>query len=146
MPPFTHPRPGLELDWLGVDRRGHIGLFSSGGYGPIPKAVADHLTEVEAALDRLNLLPVLGSCAESPQGNWDYSSWIEPARRGIFGFDWGPSRNPPYARLTVPSAPVSVNDIADPAVKAAALLVRLPIDFQETTSVDAEEMGVALNS
>jgi hypothetical protein len=146
MPQFTHPRQGYELDWLGVDRRGHVGLFSSGGYGPIPKAVADNLTEVEAALDRLNILPVLEPCAESPEGDGDYSSWIEPGRRGIFGFDWGPTRNPPYARLTVPSAPVSVNDIADPALKAAALLVRLPVDFQETTSIDADEMGVALNS
>jgi hypothetical protein len=146
MPQLTHPRQGLELDWLGVDLRGHVGLFSSGGYGPIPKAVADHLTEVDAALNRLNMLPVLGPCAESPEGDWDYSSWIEPARRGIFGFDWGPTKNPPYARLTVPLAPVSINDIADPALKAAALLVRLPVDFQETTSIDADEMGVALNS
>jgi hypothetical protein len=146
MPQFTHPRQGYELDWLGVDRRDHVGLFSSGGYGPVPKAVADRLTEVEAALDRLNMLPVLGPCAESPQGDGDYSSWIEPARRGIFGFDWGPTRNPPYARLTVPSVPVSVNDIADPALKAVALLVRLPVDFQETTSIGPDDMGVVLNS
>ena len=146
MPQFTHPRQGLELDWLGVDFRGHVGLFSSGGYGPIPKAVADHLTEVDAAVERLDMLPVLGPCARSPEGDCDYSSWIEPARRGIFGFDWGLTKNPPYARLTVPSAPVSVSDIADAALRAAALLVRLPVDFQETTSIDAYGMGVALNS
>lgn len=31
---------GLELDFLAVDRDGHVALFCTAGYGPIPEATA----------------------------------------------------------------------------------------------------------
>ncbi len=136
MPTFAaHPTPGLELDWLAVDHQGHVGLFLSGGYGPVPREVIDHLHEVEVAVGRVGMLPVVGACAVSPQGDGDFSDLIEPARRGFFGFDWGPVRNPPYARLTVPATPMLIDDIHDPHVRAAAALVALPVNFEETTSI-----------
>jgi hypothetical protein len=54
---FTHPDPGKELDWLATDVNGRIGLFSTGGDGPMPEAVVEHLLQVKAALDRLVVLP-----------------------------------------------------------------------------------------
>jgi hypothetical protein len=49
VPVFAHPERGPELDWPGTDYRGHVAVFSSGGCGPAPEAVVDHLPEVAAA-------------------------------------------------------------------------------------------------
>jgi hypothetical protein len=141
---FIHPMPGFELDWLGIDIHGHVGLFSSGGEGPIPRAVFEHLAEVETAIEHLNVLPVLGTCAQSPRGSGDYSSWIEPARRGLFGFDWEPGTGGPYVRLTIPSCAITIEDLADPDVQKSSLLVRLPIDFYNVSSIDRDALGVDL--
>jgi hypothetical protein len=141
---FRHPRLGYEVDWLGVDAHGHLGLFSTGGQGPIPEDVVRHLADVEAAVQRLLTLPVVGECAESPTGGGDYDSWIEPARRGIFGFDWGPIEAPPYVRLTVPSNPVSLDDVADSAIRRAASLAQVPLDFQTTSRIGADDLGIPL--
>ncbi len=144
MSAFSHPTPGLELDWLAVDLNHHVGLFSTGGQGPVPEIVVAHLTQVEAAIQRLRDLPIVGACAESPSGAGNFAFWIEPCRRGLFGFDWGPVAVGPYARFTVPAHIVQVGDIADTLVREIAQLVQLPTQFTEVTAIDVDELGVAL--
>ena len=34
--PRDHPLWGREFDWLGIDRHGHVAVFSNAGYGPLP--------------------------------------------------------------------------------------------------------------
>lgn len=140
----AHPNPGFELDWLARDEAGQVGLFSTGGQGPVPRVVVDHLAAVETAIRRLPSLPVLGPCAESPGGGGNFESWIEPSRRGFYGFDWGPVPVGPYARITVPSRVLMVDDIEDEAVRTAVMLVRLPLDFSQVSEVDQPQLGVEL--
>jgi hypothetical protein len=141
---FSHPNPGFEFDWLAVDSAGLMAIFSSGGHGPVPKRVVDGLAAVETAIEHLRLLPVVGMCAESPPGGGNYEFWTEPARRGLFGFDWGPVSDGPYVRLTVPSHPVRVGEVDDQAIQAAARLVVLPIDFRNVLHVEIEDLAVEL--
>ena len=131
---------GFELDWLAVDAAGHIGLFSSGGYGPVPVAVVNHLGDVEEALKRLAVMPVTGECVEEPTGA-RFEFWIEPARRGFFGFDWGPGWEGPFTRLTVPSRPLKVADLVDRDFQTASALVQLSIEFNMATHVEASAIG-----
>jgi hypothetical protein len=141
---FDHPDEGIELDWLALDVDEHVGLFSTGGYGPVPRVVVERLEDVERAIGRLSLLKVVGPCADSPVGSGHYESWTEPCRRGLFGFDWGPVRTSPYSRLTVPSRPVHVRELDDALVGEAAALVRLSVDFQLATAIQVEDLGVEL--
>jgi hypothetical protein len=141
MTAFSHPRPGVELDWLAVDIRGHVALLSSSGQGPIPRVVVDRLPDVEAAIEALPLLPILGPCAESPTGGGNYGFWIEPCRRGLFGFDWGPVSVGPYARVTVPSLPVLIDQISAVAVHKAAKLVKLAVDFGRVAALASQNLG-----
>ena len=141
---FKHPRPGVELDWLAVDIHGHIGLFSTGGLGPVPKAVVERLGEVDDALARLALLPVTGECADEPRGPGNFSFWIEPSRRGIYGFDWGPVHHGEFTQLTTPAAPITAAEISDDQIRAAAGLVWLPIAFEEARHLLPEALGVDL--
>ena len=136
---------GVELDWLAVDEAGHVGLFSSGGRGPVPIAVLDHMHDVEEALQRLIALPIQGECSESPRGGGNYNFWIEPARRGLFGYDFGAVPQGPFARVAVPSVPLIVTELADFDVRKAALLVRIPIDLKYAPHVAAIDLGVELD-
>jgi hypothetical protein len=86
----------------------------------------------------------LGHCAEAPSGGGSFEFWIEPCRRGLFGFDWGPVRLGPYARITVPTHPVLIDEIQDEAVSYAAALVRLAFDFSQASAVEQTALGVAL--
>jgi hypothetical protein len=133
---------GYELDWLAVDRIGNVGLFSSGGWGPVPAVVAEHFGDVSAAIDSIRGLPVLGECAEAPTGDGDYSFWIDPARKGIFGFDWGPTTDGPFVRLTIPSHPIRIGEVMDPAVRSAAGLVRLMVEFASAQYILRTQIGV----
>lgn len=105
--------------------------------------VVDNLSRVTAAADLLPTLPIIGECAEQPEPLIDYSFLVERARRGLFGFDWGPVRTPPYARLTVPSKPASVASLPE-AIRGAAALVLLPLDFREVPAIHVEDLSIAL--
>jgi hypothetical protein len=132
------------LDWLASDQAGHVALFSTGGNGPVPQVVADHLADVQTAIKQLSTLPILGPCAESPSGGGNFESWIEPCRRGLFGFDWGPVPVGPYARITVPSRILMVHDIADEALRSTAMLVQLLVDFSRVSELDQSQLRVEL--
>lgn len=137
---YRQPKPGFELDWLALDANDHVAIFSAAGHGPIPRIVAQHLDDVEKAIESLRSLPILGECSECPTGDDDYSFWIEPARRGIFGYDWGGTDVPPYARVTAPSRPVTIREIDEDLIRNAASLVRLPIDFSSARAVDDQQL------
>src|SRR5438094_7486331 len=141
---FDHPRPGEEVDWLAVDRNGRVGLFSSAGYGPVPVSVAAQLDRVERAVGKVNSLAVVGTAVDVPANDSNYSFWIDPARRGIFGYDWGPVASEPYARIATPSRPIVIDEIAERDVAVAALLVRLPLDFEASPQIGVADRQVPL--
>jgi hypothetical protein len=141
---FRHPRPGEELDWLAIDVHGHIGLFSTGGRGPVPKTVAAHLDAVASAVEQLNAMAVTGECADQPAGPGNFSFWVEASRRGIYGFDWGPVMEGSFAQVTTPTRPVTIGATANRAVEEAALLVKLPVAFEEARNLYVDALGVAL--
>lgn len=140
---WKHPRPGIEVDWLAIDVNGRVGLFATGGYGPVPQAVIDRLCDVEAATAHIAELPINGECQQPPDdaGGVNHSFWIEPARRGLFGFDWGPVATPPYARLTVPSNPIHVSSLPT-KMRDAARLAPLAVDFVKQSRLDVDDLGV----
>jgi hypothetical protein len=118
---FEHPTPGKQLEWLAVDLAGHVALFTSGGYGPVPFSVSAHAAQVRRA--------VLG---------------IEPLREGMFTYEWGPAASEPYVRRDAPARPVRIDALDDREVAAAALLARLPLEFGDSARLAAADLGVPL--
>jgi hypothetical protein len=130
---------------LAGQRSGTTSRFSAqAAIGPVPQVVADHLSDVQTALKRLSSSAILGPCAESPSGEGNFETWIEPSRTGLFGFDWGPVPVGPYARITVPSRSLMVHDIEDEALRSTAMLVQLPVDFSQVSELDQSQLGVKL--
>ena len=100
---------GVEFDWFAVDAVGHIGHFSTAGWGPVPLRVLDRLdaahTDALWSLGkRLLELPVVGQATGHRPGRMD--DWLELARRGLFCFDWQQNFSGPYQRIATPSIPV----------------------------------------
>jgi len=58
--PRTDQFAGFEFDWPGVDQHGHVAVFISWGWGPLPAGVDQHLDEVDAAMERIQELPAIG--------------------------------------------------------------------------------------
>ena len=133
---------GGEFDWFAVDAAGHVGHFSTAGYGPVPLPVLDRLDaaqqdEVWALGERLLELPVVGPAGGHLPGRID--DWLELARRGLFGFDWQ-HWSGPYRRAATPGVPIGV--VALPAeLQRLVRLVELPgVRFAELESVRPEEL------
>src|SRR5205823_1220942 len=133
---FSHPRSGSELDWLATDLDDNVGLFSTGGYGPVPRVVADRLDRIEAAVGRLGTSQSLGSVLRVPQVGATSTSGLNRAGEGCTGLIGVRSLSDLIARLTVPARPVVTAAIADEAVREAARLVRLPVRFAAIDALD----------
>jgi hypothetical protein len=85
---------GLEFDWFAVDCDGHIGHFSSAGYGPIPQAVLDQADAQEQLLAYFQEQPKQtdAELMIAPAGTLD--DWLAIARQGVFSYDYGVSYGP----------------------------------------------------
>jgi hypothetical protein len=128
-----HPRCEVEFDWLAVDPQGHVAVFTTAGYGPVPMEVDPHLTEVDAALDQVKRLPDLESPDEIRLRFNEFSDWHAYSAKGFYAYDWngGPSYwFGAYERRATPAAPMSVSQL--PAeIRAVAQLVEFPVKFAD---------------
>ena len=76
-----------NVEWIAVDRKGRVGVFTTAGTGPIPKAC---LTEAEALYqiwDAIRSLPEVMDyelVVTVPRPD----DFIAFAKRGLFSFDW----------------------------------------------------------
>nr|WP_288467378.1 hypothetical protein [uncultured Pseudomonas sp.] len=85
---------GREFDWFARDSRGAIGLFATGGWGPVPAQVETAVRSHNATGD---LIPVAG---------WGSPAvWESYAKAGIYAYDWN-ERTGAYHRVAVPAAPL----------------------------------------
>ena len=123
----AHPRFGFEFDWLAVDRRGHVALMISDGYGPVPLAVLDHPDQVDDAVDALpDTLPAVRG-APAPD-HAPSSDAVDDARvRGLFVYAWK-IYNGPYERLAAPEVAVTI-DALPAELGSVARLGPLEVEF-----------------
>jgi len=129
-----HPEWGIEFDWFAVDDCGHVGLFSTAGYGPVPAAVLEHTAELDAVYNTWrDAVSPSGRCIERPLRQGDFGDWVSAAERGLYGFDWK-IWDRPYERLTVPSHPRHVDDLP-PDLRKLATAMSLPVDFGTAATV-----------
>jgi hypothetical protein len=135
--PRDHPLWGREFDWLGIDRNGRVAVFSNAGYGPLPETVNERLADVDAALERTDELPMIGSASNVENiGGGDYSSWYSYSAKGFYAYDWR-VRGGPYRRLSSPTIPISIDRLPD-QLQAVARLVVFRVDFADEPEITTE--------
>lgn len=52
----------LDIEWYGVDRRGNIAVFCSGGAANVPEFVCESMERVDRLIDFFNALPIISEC------------------------------------------------------------------------------------
>jgi hypothetical protein len=133
---------GYEFDWFAVDTAGHIGHFSTAGFGPVPLSILDSLDhtqkdEVWLLGEQLLALPVIGRATGHLPGRID--DWLELARRGLFGFDWK-HWSGPYRRAATPSVPIEFAALPAKFQPLVGLVTLPGIRFAELESVRPEAL------
>ena len=127
---------GIEFDWLGVDRHGHVAAFSTAGYGPVPVEVNQHHADVDVALDQIRELPVTGSAIVQHRGGGDYSDWYAYSAKGFYAYDWQVWAGP-YQRISSPTVPISINQLPT-ELRAVAHFAEFPVSFADEPEITVE--------
>ena len=133
---------GFEFDWFAVDASGHVGHFSTAGYGPVPLPVLERLDvgkegDLWSLGERLLVLPTIGSATGHASGHID--DWLALARRGLYGFDWK-HWSGPYLRRATPDVPIKVEAIPDDLQRLVRLVEFPRVTFAEMKSIRPEDL------
>ena len=105
---------GLDVEWIAMDRKGRVGVFTTAGNGPIPKACLTDAEVLDQIRDAIRSLPEVMDyelVATVPRPD----DFISFAKRGLFSFDWDEFQETPrYEVQARPKTPLTVDAIAWP--------------------------------
>jgi hypothetical protein len=108
---------GREFDWFATDRDGHVGHFSTAGFGSVPRAAESTAKWNDALMDflRRSASPReaerVGFAPPMP------GEWLDIARHGLYSFDWRHWEGP-YSMMAYPKEPLLIEDLPE-AYRAA---------------------------
>lgn len=136
--PRAHPRWGIELDWLGVDQRGHVAVFTTADYGPVPDNVNLDPNEVDGAIEHLHRLPLTSEADQiiKPASDGNYADWYSYSVQGFYAYDWH-RQHGPYIRLSVPTVPIAITSLPL-TMQAAAGHAAFELDFTQVPQIEVE--------
>lgn len=126
-----------EFDWFAVDRDGHIGHFSSAGYGAIPLVVTEHVREYIELQDHFSEMKgTYNAVLVRRDGNRQH--WLNIAQQGVYSFDFK-HWDGPYVLVAKPSAPVVIQNFP-PEMRLVIERVRFEgVCFQEIEAIAPQE-------
>ena len=130
---------GFEFDWLVIDKKGHLAIFETAGFGEIPDTVLEigqqRIEQYSNAIENLLKLPVITTYEEENQGVGNDTTIKAYAQRGIFIFDWV-HWSGPYVRVLRPFKALNFES-AKPLFPSFDLLIpRIDLEFSKVKSVD----------
>jgi hypothetical protein len=132
---------GWDVEWVAVDRRGRVGVFTTGGAGPIPRAYLASPAFLQCVRDAVWDAPERTESfllVQLPRPD-DYVAF---ARRGFFAFDWADTgrtsgRSGLYELQARPAVAVDVGEVAWP-VELQPILRRIQSDTLDFEQVAAD--------
>jgi hypothetical protein len=135
---------GREFDFAFGDEDGHVALFSTAGYGPVPKAAlmakgVEALPEPEQVM--LANLSEIGSVQSEGRGPGQCAEWPALGRRGVYVYDWRPHSGP-YERIIVPEIATTSNAVGSCVVSLLAGV--MSGCFGRRSAVQPRELGAKL--
>lgn len=135
----TYPQ-GIDCAWLAVDRDNLLGVFITGGCGPVPLQTLTYLATLDP--EELALaLPVVSGCrllAPLPDPN----SFAALAARGFFVFDWSDIHRPhqlelrAYEAVAIPSSPITIDTLPPDLASLAGSVRFAQKGFADTLLID----------
>ena len=112
---------GVEFDWFAIDQDGHVALFATAGFGPVPASVLAASSAHDAVGESIAIT-----------GFGSFAVWQSYAQVGLYAFDWSDTEGS-YVRVAEPFAGKEFEQAY--AVAAIPGLPHLPLSFSSTTAV-----------
>lgn len=131
---------GIDVLWLASDQVGHLGVFATGGSGPIP-AQALHpnypLDDVEARLLELPKASDIDLRVRVPRPD----GFVALAERGLFVYDWSDVHRTEayideYEVMALPYRPLTLDQLPDGLMEAARSIRFAKVAFATSWRVD----------
>ena len=136
-------RPGGELFWFACDSKDQIAVFSTAGFGLVPRETLCRRTDflnafsyfAFEATENAGEVVVVGRMPDEPDDQ--LSEWLEFGRKGLFAFDCPSKMTGRYGQLVRPKEVLILSQIP---VDIQAYLQRhrlRDVDFADVVHVDA---------
>lgn len=130
---------GVDFDWFALDRRGHLGVFTTARQGPVPMTFWEHYENYQRLRQWVTELPALAPAVQVFAGEGNYRDWSEYSLKGLFAFDYQDElrggKADGYDLIAYPLAPLRTRDEA--VAQVAGWLPELDVDFSLCPVVSA---------
>lgn len=131
---------GLDCCWLASDRIGQLGVFVTGGSGPIPAQAllaAYPLDDLEKTLLELPKASDIDLRVRVPQPN----RFVALAERGFFVYDWSDVHRTEqyideYELMALPYRPLTLDALPESLLDTARALRFISVSFASAWRVD----------
>jgi hypothetical protein len=121
-----------ELDWLAVDNKRQLGIFTAVMNAPIPDKVKSSFENYEDLRQRVELTAKTTAAIVVTREKGDFSDWIAYADKGFFAFDFQDihrtDKKNQYDLIAKPTRPLTIDELHLPSLLADSL-VKLDCDF-----------------
>lgn len=133
----------IDVEWYGIDNKGNIAVFCSGGIGNLPEFVCENAERVDYIMEYFDKCEKYSKCIMRYETDGIAKEVAEDySRRGLFYYDcYDPFRKRLsherrfYTKLSYPESPLKYNDLPD-EIKNLLKHNFLDIpDFSETDNV-----------
>jgi hypothetical protein len=132
---------GVDVPWLASDRVGHLGVFLTGGSGPIPASALLERYPLDVIEERILALP-RASDIDLRVRLPGAGRFAALAERGCFVFDWSDVHRTEayvdeYEAVAVPYRPLTLDHLAGDLADAARSVRLAKAAFQGSWRIDA---------
>ena len=129
----------MEFDWVGMDKIGQVGIFSSFNRGFIPDCVKLSYSKYCDLADLINFLPEVTDSIKVNIGQGILTDWINFSKKGLFGFDYQDahrvSKLNQYDLMTRPLKALKANEL-NALVDYKDIIPRFDFVFDNNISFD----------
>lgn len=107
--------PGIDFGWVACDETGYVGVFFTGGEGPVPDASFLEGAMHETLFDELASLPRT-TASELLVRFPRPEDYVASAERGLFAFDWSDAHRTGnalngYEMIARPAMPLTLSQL-----------------------------------
>ena len=131
---------GIDVLWLASDQAGHLGVFVTGGRGPIPVPALLETYPLDTIEDQVLKLPQISDIdlrIREPRPD----RFVALAERGFFVFDWSDIHRTEayideYELIALPYRPLTLDQLSDELLDAARSIRLAKVAFANSWRVD----------
>ncbi len=121
-----------ELDWLAVDNKGQLGIFTALIDAPLPDKVKVSFEDYQNLRQIIELISKSTSATLVTHQKGNFNDWIAYADKGFFAFDFQDvhrtEKKNQYDLIARPTRPLTIDELHLPSMLADSI-VKIDCDF-----------------